>query len=78
MSKVRIQLLSSGVKALLKSPEIESVLEEHARATAAACGDGYTTDVYIGKTRANAMVQTYTEESYFDNISHDTILNNLR
>lgn len=77
-SKVKITLNYAAVGQLMKSPEMQSILSEHARSIAAACGDGYSSDVYVGKTRANAMVKTDTVEAYYDNLKNNTIMKHLR
>jgi hypothetical protein len=55
---IDIKLFHSGVKDLLKSPEIQAVLRKEADAIAARAGDGYEVDEYVGRNRARASVQT--------------------
>lgn len=56
MSKnVKIVLNSAGVQELLKSAAIASVCEAQAARMSAAAGVPYVADVYVGKTRVNAM-----------------------
>lgn len=54
MAKVRIELNSAAVRALLKSPEIAQVCEEQAERMTRATGMDYVSDVHIGKSRVNA------------------------
>ena len=53
MTKVKIELNSSGIQALLKSSEIISALKEPAESIRVTLGDKFETDTHIGKTRAN-------------------------
>lgn len=77
MSNLKIELNSQGISNLLKSEEMKSVLSEHARQIASRCGDGYATDVVVGKTRANASVIAQTAEAVRDNYKNNTVLKAL-
>ena len=46
MGKLTIKLNSAGVRAMLKSPEMQAMLSERARQIADRAGSGYETDVY--------------------------------
>lgn len=78
MSNTKFKLNHSGVGQLLKSPEMQSVLSEKATAIQNRCGDGYEQDVFVGKTRANAMVSAATFEAKKDNMENNTILKAVR
>lgn len=54
MASVKVKLISSGVRELLKSSEIASVCEAQAARMTRATGVPYVTDVYVGRTRVNA------------------------
>lgn len=56
MSNVRVELNSDGVRALLKSPEMQAMLESEASRMASATDSEY--DVYVASTRAVAEVRT--------------------
>ena len=56
MAKVRVVLNRKGVRELLKSDAMAQACKEQADAIKNRCGDGYESDVYTGKNRANAMV----------------------
>ena len=75
---MKIVLNSAGVREMLQSAEIQAVLRERANEIAARAGDGYTTDVFAGKTRANASVFANTPEAIRDNLNNDTLLKALR
>ena len=68
----------SGVGALLKSAEMQGVLSQKASAIRSRCGDGYEQDVYVGRTRANAMVKAATFQARKDNSKNNTILKAVR
>ena len=76
--KHEIVLNSAGVREMLKSPEMQALLLERANEIAARAGEGYTTDVFAGKTRANASVFANTPEAIRDNLDNDTLLKALR
>lgn len=54
MSKIEVVLNSNGIRDLLKSNEIQSLLSEHARAISG--NSGGETEVYVAETRAVAHV----------------------
>ena len=76
MAKVQVKLNWTGVQELMKSEEMQTLLEERAKAIEGRCGEGYTHDVYVGSTRANAMILTDTAKAYYDNLRNNTILKN--
>lgn len=78
MSNFKFVLNRKGVIELLKSSEMQSVLKAKAKAIAARCGSGYETDIYIGKTRANASVGAKTKKAKRDNYKNNTLLKAVR
>ncbi|MGX6962429.1 hypothetical protein [Vagococcus xieshaowenii] len=76
--KTRFKLNYKGVGQLMKSAEMQSVLEEKAKAIKNRCGEGYEQDVFVGKTRANAMVSAKSYKAKKDNSKNNTILKALR
>lgn len=72
--KIRIELNSEGVRALLRSPEIASACQAQANAIAGRAGGGYSVSVYTGANRANASVITETSEAIRDNMKNNTLL----
>ena len=75
---MKFKLNSDGVRELLKSQEMQSVLNEKATGIKNRCGEGYTQDVYVGKNRANAMVKAETYQAKRDNLKNNTILKAVR
>jgi hypothetical protein len=61
--KIRIEVNSAGIQALLKSAEVQADLEDRARRIAAAAGDGMEASSRLGKTRARASVITATRKA---------------
>ena len=78
MANMKFKLNSGGVRELLKSQEMQSVLIEKATGIKNRCGEGYTQDVYVGKNRANAMVKAETYQAKRDNLKNNTILKAVR
>lgn len=78
MSKFKFKLNSDGVRRLLKSDEMMKLIKEKADATANACGEGYVSSTYTGKTRVNASIYAETFEAKRDNLKNNTILKALR
>jgi len=75
---IKVVLNSAGVKELLKSEEMQTIVSEHAKAIAGRCGAGYSDDVYVGKNRCNAMVYPETSAAKRDNLANNTILKAMR
>lgn len=78
MVKMKFKLNQAGVGQLLKSPEMQSVLTQHATEIKKRCGDGFGQDVYVGKSRANAMVFADSYQAKRDNMKNNTILKAVR
>lgn len=74
MSKMHFKLNRAGVRELLKSPEMQAVLTDKANGIRNRAGDGYESDIYVGKTRANAMVYADSFQAKRDNKKHNTLL----
>lgn len=78
MSKFKFKLNSSGVRALLKSEEMQAHLSEKASGIRNRCGEGYETDTYVGKNRSNAMIYATTYQAKSDNMKNNTLLKAVR
>lgn len=72
MSNVKIELNKEGIRALLRSPEMQAVLKDRADTVKGRCGEGY--DSYVAQTRAVGIVETATPEAYEDNSANNTLL----
>lgn len=73
MTKVRVKLNSKGVRALLQSDELRNVCAQRAQNAMAHLGDGYETNTYIGKTRANAGIRAKTRQARRDALKNKSI-----
>lgn len=77
-AKMKFKLNRSGVAALMKSNQMQGVLEEKATGVRNRAGEGYKQDIYVGKTRANAMVYADTYQAKKDNMKNNTLLKAVR
>lgn len=78
MSNFEFKLNRSGVRELMKSAEMQSVLTNYASNIRNRCGDGYEQDIYVGSNRANAMVSAATIKAKRDNNKNNTLLKAVR
>lgn len=78
MAKNKFKLNYYGVGQLLKSTEMQNVLTEKATAIKNRAGEGYGQDVYVGKSRANAMVYADSYKAKKDNMKNNTLLKAVR
>lgn len=74
MSKTVIKLNTSGVRELLKSPEMEQGIGEMARQIAQRAGDGYESDTKKMGTRVIASTYTNTRSAYYKELKNNTLL----
>lgn len=74
MNKTQVKLISAGVGDLLKSKEIQDILNKEATVIKKRCGPGYEQDSHVGKTRANAMIYPATRKAKRDNLKNNTLL----
>lgn len=78
MSKLEFKLNRVGVRALMQSEEMQSILKDKASDAVSRLGPGYDSDVYIGENRANAMVFADSYEAKRDNAKNNSILKAVR
>ena len=79
MSKdFKFELNRAGVGELLKGETMQGVLKEYASEIQGRAGVGFSTDSYVGTTRANAMVYPDTPEAYFRNLKNNTLLKAIK
>lgn len=74
MAKTKVVLNSAGFRELLTSPEIYSSVDEAASSMAQRAGDGYSSDILVGKGRVVAHVFPETRAAQKDNINNNTLL----
>lgn len=75
---IKFYLNSEAIVDLMKSKEMQAVLSEKASQVLERCGFGYDRDLYVGRTRANAMVYARYRQAKSDNAKNNTILKALR
>lgn len=78
MSRKKFKLNRAGVRQLMQSEEMQSVLKDNASAITTRCGAGYNYDIHVGKNRANAMVYAESFLAKRDNAKNNTILKAVR
>ena len=78
MSNVRFELDENGVKELLRSQEMQSILKEHGQEKALSAGEGYESEVHVFQKRAVAHVYAKTLEAKRDNFDNNTLLKVVR
>ncbi len=78
MSKMKFTLNPSGVSALLKSGEMQGLLQEKGQAVAERAGDGFELTVSPGQKRANAKISTTDIKSMKRNAKHNILLKALK
>ena len=76
MAKMKFELNHAGVVQLLKSPEMQSVIESEANGVSNRAGDGY--QVRYGRDRVVAFVETGTDAAAQDNMDNNTLLKAVR
>lgn len=70
---VKFELNRSGVRELMQSAAMASIVNEAARKMQTVCGDGYEVTTQSGKTRVNAEVHAATPHAYYSNLKHNTL-----
>ncbi len=79
MSRFKFELNEEGVRELMRSEEMQDVLETYAQQVAKNAGDGYEPTTYVGENRANVSVRVMavTEQAEQDNYENNTLLRSL-
>lgn len=75
--KFKFELNRDGVKELLKSSEMQDVISGHANQVQNAAGNGYGSEMTIGKNRCWATVRAETPHAYYSNLKNNTLLKAL-
>ena len=78
MSKVKFELNSSGVSDLLRSPEMQGILEKRGSEIAERAGEGFEVKVSPGQKRANVKISTTDIKSMARNKKHNILLKAMR
>ena len=78
MSKFKFELNKAGVRELMKSAEMQSVLNKEAKRVQSTCGRGYDVEPYVEETRAVAEVRAVSFRARRKNLKENTLLKALR
>lgn len=78
MANVEVKLNTSGVRELMRSPEMKNICEEYANKALGRLGSGYIVTTYTGRNRVNASVYAESYEAKRENMQHNTILKAIR
>ena len=78
MSDLKFELNRKGVAALMKSSEMQKILQRHATKIKNRSGAGYEQDIYVGRNRANARVWPETIQAQSDNYKNNTLLKSVK
>ncbi|CAM4225651.1 hypothetical protein [Erysipelothrix aquatica] len=74
MSKPKIELNNSAIRDLLRGEDVQNALSSRANSIKSKLGEGYETDIYVGKNRANASIRAESKEAKRDNKKNNTLL----
>ena len=77
MSKVKIVLNQEGVKALLKSQEIQNVIKDCADSVQSTAGSDYKVNMKQGVNRCWATISPASPHAYYSNLKHNTLVKAL-
>lgn len=80
-AKVKIKLNSAGVRELMKSPEMQAILQEYGERVRENCGDiadECEVNGGIGQKRAHVNIHCTTPSAYYHNLKHNTLLKALK
>ena len=77
-SNVRIKINTAGVWEMLRSPEIQGILQERARGIVERAGPGFETDTHVGPHRANVAVKASTKDAVRECLDNNRLLKSLR
>ncbi len=67
-----------GVFELMKSPRMQEVISDKARAVKNRCGSGFEQDIYVGRHRANAGIFAETQKAKKQCYENNILLKELR
>lgn len=74
MSNYQFELNREGVKQIMQSAEMKTILDETAQHIASSAEGDYKVDTMTGRTRANAKVSCASVRTYYDNLRNNTLL----
>lgn len=73
MSKIKFKRNGYGVRAILKSSEVQSLCQEEADKMASAAGPGYVSEPRNYAQRSGAAVYPSNADAWRDNLKNNTL-----
>lgn len=74
MSNVKFVLNRAGVRELLRSDEMQAIVQEKANRIQKTCGPGYSVSTLKGRNRVNSSVSAETIRAKRSNLKHNTLI----
>lgn len=74
MNNFELELNEAGIQELLKSPEMQSILDGFGKQKAAQAGPGYESEVHVYQKRAVVNIYPASYEAIQDNYKNNTLL----
>lgn len=78
MSKFKFELNRDGVRELMQGQTMQEILKTKASEIQRRAGEGFESDIHVGKTRANAMVYPGDPKAYFRNLKSNILLKAIK
>ncbi|MDO5776296.1 MAG: hypothetical protein Q4P22_06715 [Eubacteriales bacterium] len=78
MGDIKIELNEAGIRELLKSEEMQSILNEHADNALGRLGNGYEKETRIGSRRAKVMILATSARTFYKHMETNEVLKSLR
>lgn len=78
MAKPKIELNEAGIREMLKSAEMQEILNEHADNALARLGNGYEKETRIGSRRAKVAILATSPKTFYKHMETNEILKSLR
>ena len=75
---VKFELNPAGVRELLRSKEMQNVLNDYGNAVMNRAGGDYVKSTYVGTNRANVSIMTNSAATMRDNLNNNTLLRALK
>ena len=75
---LKIELNEQGIREMLKSPEMQSILNEHADNALSRLGDGYEKESKLTQRRAKVYILATSPKTFYKHMETNEILKSLR
>ena len=74
----KFKLNRAGVRKLMKSEEMQDILNSYASDIQSRAGEGYETSPHVGKNRANNIIYPDSVKAKKNNLKNNTLLKAIR